>query len=231
MLNEEQFRQICKFTQRHLRDSAASSEQAWLKDFPRAAEHRWYHTLCVLRNAERILVEERASRDTADVVRVAAILHAVSMFDCEHAIHGRVSAEIAERYLSEQNYPGEFVSRVARAIAEHGVDFDALSPDEMGAAFSWEGKVLIEADILDKLGASAVTGALLVLGQEQRLSFECHALLSKGRAMSRAVYFKDYFWTETGKRMAEDRFGFFLKFLEQLSDEVIAIPGPSQNAG
>ena len=39
--------------------------------------------------------------------------------------------------------------------------------------------------------------------------------------MERAAFFRDYIWTETGKKMAEQRFGFFLKFLDQLGQEVV----------
>lgn len=77
------------------------SEQEWVRRFPRAAEHRWRHTLNVLRNAEKILAGEGADDDVADVVRVAAILHDVSMFVCDHSVHGRVSADIAEKRFTE----------------------------------------------------------------------------------------------------------------------------------
>lgn len=231
MLNDDQFRQICEFTKHYLEESAASSERDWLIRFPRTAEYRWYHTLNVLRNADRILSEMNDSDFSGEVVRAAVILHDVSMFVCEHSVHGQVSADIAEQYLSDQDYPEEFVERVSRAIAEHGVDFDTLSPKEMGESFSWEGKILIEGDILDKLGASAVTSALLVQGKDDRLSFECQALLSEGRVMERAVFFKDYFWTESGKQMAEDRFGFFLRYLDQLAEEVVVGSIFTENEG
>jgi len=226
MLTEEQFRQLCTYTQEYLNDTAAKSTQEWLKDFPRAATHRWQHTLNVLRNAEQILAGEGASDAQADIVRTAVILHDISMFVCDHTVHGRVSAEIAEKYLLEQGYPDDFVRRVARAVAEHGTDLGPLPPDEQGALFSWEGKVVLEADILDKLGASAITDSLLFQGKKDIQGFECRKALAEGRAMERANFFKDYIWTETGKRLAEQRFSFFLKFLEQLGKEVVEISTP-----
>jgi uncharacterized protein len=227
MLTDEQFRHLCQFTRTYLQNSFVESEQEWLKDFPRAAEHRWQHTLNVLQNAEHILAGEGASDDQKDVVRTAVILHDVSMFVCDHEVHGRVSAEIAEKHLLEQGFPGDFVSRVSRAIAEHGTDLGPLPPDEQGALFSWEGKVLLEADILDKLGASTITDSLLVLGKKDALGFECRKELAEGRAMERASFFKDYIWTETGKRLAEQRYSFFFKFLEQLRGEVVEQSIPS----
>jgi HD superfamily phosphodiesterase len=221
MITNDQFMRICNFTREYLKETAAVSEQAWLKRFPRAAEHRWQHTLNVLHNAETILAGERASEDMADVVRVAVILHDISMFVCDHEIHGRVSAEIAEKYLLEEGYPNDFVAKVTRAIAEHGTDLGPLPPEEQGKHFSWEGKVVLEADILDKLGASTITDTLLSLGAKDRLGFECRAELSNGRAMQRAAFFKDYIWTETGRSMAEKRFDFFIKFLDQLGQEVV----------
>ena len=221
MLTDENFRALCHYTRSYLNETAASSDQEWLKDFPRAAEHRWQHTLNVLKNADLILNGERVSDERADVVRVAVILHDISLFVCDHKIHGRVSAEIAEKYLLEQGYPPGFVRRVTRAIAEHGTDLGPLPPEEQGALFSWEGKVVLEADILDKVGASAITDSLLFLGKKEKQGFECRRELAKGRAMERASFFKDYIWTETGKRLAGERFSFFLKFLEQLGEEVV----------
>jgi uncharacterized protein len=221
MLTDDRFRHLCTFVRQYLEETAARSEQEWGRRFPRAAEHRWRHTLNVMCNAEKILAGEEADDDVADVVRVAAVLHDVSMFVCDHSVHGRVSAEIAEKYLLEQGYPEEFVARVARAIDEHGTDFGPLPPEEQGALFSWAGKVLVEADILDKLGASAIVNGLLYLGKQEKLSHECRAALAEGPTMKRAAFFKDYLWTETGKRLAEERFGFFIRFLDQLADEVV----------
>ena len=225
MLTDERFRHLCCFTRTYLNDTAARSKQEWLKNFPRAAEHRWQHTLNVLKNAELILAGERVNDDRADVVRAAVILHDISVFTCDHEIHGRVSAEIAEKHLLEQEYPQDFVERVTRAVAEHGTDLGPLPPEEQGVLFSWEGKVVLEADILDKLGVSTITDSLLSLGKRDMLGFECRKELSEGRAMERASFFKDYIWTETGKRMADQRFAFFLKFLEQLGGEVVETSG------
>ncbi len=220
MLTHDQFLQICSHTRQYLTDTAAGSERAWVKSFPRAADHRWQHTLNVLRNADEILAGEGAAPEVRDIVRVAVILHDISMFVCDHEIHGRVSGEIAGKYLREEDYPEEFVTRVARAVTEHGMDLDLVSPGEMEKTFSWEGRVVLEADILDKLGASTIVDHMLTLGKEDLLGFECKRELAEGRAMQRAVYFKEYILTETGRRMAAQRFDFFLKFLDQLGQEI-----------
>lgn len=226
MITEEEFRRLCDYTRAYLKETAARSDQEWLKSFPRAADHRWQHTLNVLANAEKILAGEGAGEHACDVVRVAVILHDISMFVCDHEVHGRVSAEIAKQHLLEQGCPEEFVMKVTRAVAEHGTDLGPLPPDQQGALFSWEGKVVLEADILDKLGASTITDTLLVLGKRDRLGFECRRELAQGRAMERAAFFKEYIWTDTGRRLAEQRFSFFRQFLEQLSEEVVEVSTP-----
>src|SRR5512134_1122913 len=221
MLTQQQFDKVCEFTHRYLEESASKSNQSWFKDFPRSAEYRWQHTLNVLRNAEKILQEEKLDQSIVDVVRVSAVMHDISMFVCDHTIHGQVSAEIAEQYLTDQGFSSEFIHHVAQAIAEHGVDCDTLTPEEMGTRFSLEGKILLEADVLDKFGASAVTNALLVLGKKGLLPSECHAALDESIQWQRANYFKEYIWSATGKKMRDHRFGFFVAFLEQLSQEVV----------
>ena len=163
MLTQQQFDEVCEFTHGYLRESGSKRDQRFLKEFPRSPEYRWQHTLNVLRNAERILQEEELDQSIVDVVKIAAVMHDISMFVCDHTIHGQVSAEIAEKYLKDQGFADDFIQSVVRAIAEHGVDFDTLTPEEMGSRFSLAGKLLIEADVLDKFGASAVTNALLVL--------------------------------------------------------------------
>src|SRR3990172_6535485 len=212
MVTLEQLNQISSFVRDYLFRTAASSDQAWVRRSPRAAEYRWHHPLNVLRNAEAILAGETASDEAAQVVRVAVYLHDVSMFVCDHEVHGQVSAQIAEDQLSKMNLPHDLVARVTRAVAEHGTDLGPLHPAEQGALFSWEGKFLLEADILDKLGASAIAGALLALGGPSGLlPHEVAEAVSAGPAMERAVVFKDYIWTPTGRALAARRFAFFVE--------------------
>jgi HD superfamily phosphodiesterase len=221
MIDKNDLSEIAEYVREFLQKSAETSEQEWTKAFPRAAEHRWQHTLNVLQNAEKILEGEGSSDEDAAVVRVAALLHDVSMFTCDHSIHGQVSADMARDLLTEKGFDPGFVNRVCQAIAEHGTDFGDLSPSEQGDQFSWEGKVLVEADILDKLGASAITSGLLYLGAQDKLNFEARSELLNGPAFQRADFFKDYIWTKTGKQLARHRFGYFQEFLDRLEEEVV----------
>ena len=220
MVDNNEFLMIAEHVRDFLSESAETSEQEWVKSFSRAATHRWQHTLNVLGNAEKILDGEGASAEDAAVVRVAALLHDISMFTCDHSVHGQVSADMANEYLTEKGFDPVFVNRVSLAIAEHGTDFGDLPPAEQGEQFSWEGKVLVEADILDKLGASAITSGLMYLGEQQQLNFEARKGILEGPTFKRADFFKDYFWTETGKQLAKRRFGFFLEYLDHLQEEV-----------
>ncbi|MES0344514.1 MAG: HD domain-containing protein [Anaerolineales bacterium] len=227
MITKDQVLEIGTFVRDYLKESASSSDQEWVQSFPRAAEHRWQHTLNVLANAEKILAGEGANEEQASVVRAAALLHDVSMFTCDHTIHGRVSAEIAEEYLAKHGYPVSFVQKVSKAVAEHSTDLGPIPPDEQGELFSWEGKVLLEADILDKLGASAVTNALLYFGEQGCLSHEVRRNLAGGKAFERADFFRNYIWTATGRKIAEERFSFFLEFLARLKEEVVDVEIPT----
>ena len=53
------------------------------------------------------------------------------------------------------------------------------------------------------------------------LPFECRAALNEGIPLQRAKYFRNCVWTETGKKMRDNRLGFFLAYLDQLSEEVV----------
>lgn len=226
MISQNQLIEIAKFVRQYLHETAKKSDQDWVNAFPRAAEHRWQHTLNVLSNAEQILESEGADDETSGIVRAAALLHDVSMFTCDHSIHGQISAEIASDYLGKQDFGEGFIEAVCRAVAEHGTDLGDIPPEEQGAQFSWAGKVLIEADILDKLGASAVTSAMMYLGEQRKLNFEAHRELLGGRTFDRASFFKDYIWTNTGKKMAERRYAFFQEYLSRLKEEVIETEMP-----
>ena len=221
MIDNNKLQMIAEYVRQFLLDSVEISEQEWVKSFPRTADHRWQHTLNVFENAERILNGENTPDDKAAVVRVAALMHDVSMFTCDHSIHGQVSADIATEFLEEKGFDPDFVNRVSQAIAEHGTDFGDLPPSDQGKQFSWEGKVLVEADILDKLGASAITSGLLYLGEQHKLNYEARKELLDGSTFKRADFFKDYFWTKTGKKMAKRRFSFFLEYLDRLQEEVV----------
>jgi uncharacterized protein len=221
VISKEQFDEVRTFVKHYLQESFMKSEEEWKERFPRSAEYRWQHTLNVLQNAEKIIAGEEIDEPQADILRFAAILHDVSMFDADHKVHGKVSAEISEKYLLDQGYETEFSKQVCLAVAEHGTDLGPIPPSDQGKQLSGVGKVLIEADILDKLGASAITSALLMLGEEGKLNHECRLALAEGIAMQRAVFFKDYIWTETGKKLAEQRFSFFQKYLDQLMEEVV----------
>jgi HD superfamily phosphodiesterase len=226
MVDNNDLLMIAEHVRDFLSESAVTSEQEWVKSFSRAATFRWQHTLNVLENAEKILDGEGASAEDAAVVRVSALMHDISMFTCDHSVHGQVSADMATEYLTKKGFDPIFVNRVRMAIAEHGTDFGELPPAEQGEQFSWEGKVLVEADILDKLGASAITSGLMYLGEQRGLNFEARKGLLEGPTFKRADFFKDYFWTKTGKQMAKRRFGFFLEYLNRLQEEVVEYTFP-----
>jgi hypothetical protein len=143
---------------------------------------------------------------------------------------GRGAAEIARVDLVEPVYAEGFARRASRAIAEHGTNLGPLPPDKQGEVLPFEGKGLIQADILDRLGANAVTGALLDLGKGGKLSHECRAAMAQGVVMERATLFKDYVWTETGTRLAAERYLVFVDFLKQLAEEVDDAQDPCGSA-
>jgi uncharacterized protein len=195
--------------------------------YPAGADsaHDFDHVLRVVVMADRIARAEGADRD---IVQTAALLHDIGL-DEGRAGHETSAARRATEILCEQGYAEVFCAAVAHAIEAHRFR-SGPTPQTL------EARVLFDADKLDAIGAVGVARAFafgahrgqklwgaVPPGYSDQLDgveadprqhtavHEFHVKLSK---------IKDRMFTLAGKRIADERHAFMVKFYEQLDLEV-----------
>ena len=206
--------------------------------------HDFDHILRVLRMAEKIAQAEGAD---LEIVRAAALLHDIGL-DQGRAGHETSAANRAREILRNVNlaevsgaldnsstkpprgYSEEFIEAVAQAIEAHRFR-SGPAPETL------EAKVLFDADKLDSIGAIGIARAFAFGGwRNQKLWAEVpidYTDPMDGREndpqQHTAVHeyvvklskIKDRMQTATGKRIANARHDFMVKFYAQLEQEVL----------
>ncbi len=161
------------------------------------------------RHVERVLrwAVYIARREGADVevVRKAAELHDIARDKPNHAIEG---ARIAEGILKEQGYDDDFIAKVVHCIEAHSFS-SGIEPKTL------EAKVLSDADKLDAMGAIGVARAFMFSGERGRSIEDTLRHFEE-----KLLRLKDMLYTETAKRVAEDRHEFMVEFYERLKREL-----------
>lgn len=135
-----------------------------------SATYRFNHIKNVVALATDIAEAEGAN---VDVVRVAALFHDVSKLEAEQDYHAEAGARVAREYLtSHGEFPVSFVEEVCAAVSEHSYQgpLDEL-PLEM--------RCLIEADLLDKVGANGSMLLLLRMGYESRTHMDAAEMVAR----------------------------------------------------
>ena len=171
--------------------------------------HGLGHTLRVLCNALWLLEEEKLEADM-DVVIAASLLHDVGrMLERWTGLHHAASsAEIARVLLPRLGFPKGKVESVASAILEHSFSLG-------GRPSSPESCVLSDADKLDAIGAIGIARVFMYSGEHGR---DIEASLKHFE--EKILKLKDIMYTETAKRIAEDRHRFTVEFIERIKREI-----------
>jgi len=124
-----------------------------------SAEYRFNHIQNVIEIATTIADREGAA---IDVVRVSALFHDISKLEANQEVHAEEGARVTREYLQTcDNLPQSFIDEVCQSVAEHSYQ-GPLSDTSL------ETQSLIEADILDKIGANGTVLILLRMGYESR---------------------------------------------------------------
>jgi uncharacterized protein len=190
--------------------------------------HDWFHVERVFKNTLLIAKEEKVN---LTVVSLAALLHDIadSKF---HNGNEAIGPKIAERFLTDENVPQEIITHVVEIIKN--MSFKNSFGENENKFSSIELKVVQDADRLDAIGAIGIARCFNYGGFRNRALYNPE--ISPNLNLSKEEYknstaptinhfyeklllLKDKMNTESGKKIAENRHQFMIKYLNQFYDE------------
>jgi len=187
-----------------------------------SADYRFNHIKNVAALGERIAAGEGAD---PDIVVVAALFHDVAKLEAPQDTHAEEGAAVAREYLeSHGDYPPSFIDSVCQAVADHSFQ-GPLSE------VSLESRCLMEADILDKVGANGTALMLLRMGYESRTHMDAAQMVD--RVLQRGKDHIDRIESDTAESIGHKRLKRVKWFREWLEAEVddMTVERPSEPAG
>ncbi len=210
-VSDEEFGEMKRFVRDYLSASVEGEEDGGrMRWYPwHSSEYRFNHILNVVALATRIAEAEGAD---VDVVRVAAVFHDVAKLEADQDVHAEAGARVAREYLrSRGDYPESFIEEVCGAVVDHSYTGD-LSDVPL------ESRCLIEADILDKVGANGAALMLLRMGYESRTHMDAAKMVD--RVLQRGRDHTDRIASDTAESIAHQRIKRVKWFREWLEEEV-----------
>lgn len=187
--------------------------------------HDFLHVLRVVKLARQLAEQEHAD---SNIVLPAAYLHDVVLIskqDPRRAEASRLSADEADRFLKELQYPASLIAPICHAVAAHSFSAGI-------AAETLEAKIVQDADRLDGLGAIGIARCFSLGGTFHRAFYQAHDPFAENRAVDDKVYTLDHFYakllrlqerlqTEAGRTEGRKRTQFLQGYLRQLKEEII----------
>ncbi|CAI48909.1 HD family hydrolase [Natronomonas pharaonis DSM 2160] len=210
-VSDEEFEEMKRFVRDYLAASVESEDEGGrMRWYPwHSAEYRFNHILNVTELASKIAAEEGAN---VDVTRVAALFHDIAKLEAEQDVHAEAGARVAREYLrSRTDYPESFIDQVCAAVADHSYEGDL---DTMPL----ETQCLMEADLLDKVGANGTMLMLLRMGYEARTHMDANEMV--GRVLERGEDAIARVRSDTAQSIAHQRIKRVRWFKEWLEGEV-----------
>jgi len=189
------------------------------------SSHDWEHTWRVYR-----LCCELGPREGADmtVLLVAALLHDIGRRDQDASrgavCHAERGAALACEFLADMPLTDPQKANVAHCVRAHRFR-RAPHPETV------EARVLFDADKLDAIGAVGIARAYQFAGEVGARLHNAAPDLRQTRAYSREDtgyreyqvklrHIKDRLLTDAGRRVAEERHRFMVRFFERFLEEV-----------
>ncbi len=216
-VSETEFEEMKRFVYDYLSASVESEEEGGrMRWYPwHSAEYRYNHILNVAELATEIAENEGAN---VDVARVAALFHDIAKLEADQDVHAEAGARVARKYLrSRTEYPESFITQVCDSIETHSYDGDL---DDVPL----ETRCLMEADLLDKVGANGTTLMLLRMGYESRTHMDASEMV--GRVLERGEDAISRVRSDTAESIAHQRIKRVRWFKEWLEDEVAGMEPP-----
>lgn len=173
-----------------------------------SAEYRFNHIKNVVGLAQQIAEAEGA--DT-DIVTVAALFHDVAKLEAPQETHAEEGAAVARKYLESRDHPESFIDAVCQSVADHS--FQGPLAD-----VSLESRCLMEADLLDKVGANGTALMLLRMGYESRTHMDAAQMVD--RVLQRGKDHLDRIESDTAETIGHKRLKRVKWFREWLEAEV-----------
>jgi uncharacterized protein len=210
-VSAEDFADMEAFVRDYLTASVENEEEGGrMRWYPwHSAEYRFNHIRNVVDLAEEIARQEGAN---VDVTRVAALFHDIAKLEVDQDVHADEGARIAREYLTSRcDYPQSFVDQVCEAIQDHSYQGDMRD-------LPLETQCLIEADLLDKIGANGAALMLLRMGYESRSHMDAADMI--GRVLERGRDARERVHSETAQAIAHRRLKRVKWFQEWLETEV-----------
>ena len=210
-VSDEDFAGMKRFVRDYLAASVESEDDGGrMRWYPwHSAAYRFNHIVNVVDLATEISESEGAD---VDVVRVAAVFHDVAKLEVEQDVHAEAGARVAREYLqSRGNYPESFIEEVCGSVVDHSYPGDL-------ADVPLESRCLIEADVLDKVGANGAVLMLLRMGYESRTHMDAAKMVD--RVLDRAHDHTDRIVSDTAESIAHRRIKRVRWLREWLEEEV-----------
>ncbi|TYT63637.1 HD domain-containing protein [Natrialba swarupiae] len=211
---DTEFEEMKAFVFEYLAASVGKEEEGGrMRWYPwHSAEYRHNHILNVVDLAEEIARKEGAD---ADVTRVAALFHDVAKLEADQELHAEAGARVAREYLeSRSEYPESFIDQVCQAIEHHSYQGNLND-------LALETQCLIEADLLDKIGANGTALMLLRMGYEARTHMDADEMIE--RVLERGYDAASRVRSDTAESIAHQRLKRVKWFREWLEDEIAAM--------
>ncbi|PSP97004.1 phosphohydrolase [Halobacteriales archaeon QS_5_70_17] len=210
-VSDEEFEEMKTFVHDYLAASVEGEDTGGrMRWYPwHSAQYRYNHILNVVDLATTIAEREGANED---LVRVAALFHDIAKLEADQDVHADEGARVAREYLeSRADYPASFVDEVCAAVREHSYQ-GPLSDLPL------ETRCLIEADLLDKVGANGTALMLLRMGYEARTHMDASEMVE--RVLERGEDAVKRIVSDTAESIAHQRLKRVRWFREWLETEV-----------
>jgi len=189
-------------------DDAADGMVAHVRAaFRGSGAHGFDHTERVVRLCEAIGAREGA--DMA-VLIPAALFHDIARpLEEETGVpHEEEGARMAASYLRSIRCPEDRIAAVVHAIRAHRYS-TGIAPETL------EARVLSDADNLDAMGAVGIARTFMQSGEQGRDISD-----ATGHFHDKLLNLRDRMYTETARKIAEERHAFLVAFLDALNGEI-----------
>jgi uncharacterized protein len=210
-VSDAEFEEMQSFVHDYLEASVENEDEGGrMRWYPwHSAAYRFNHIMNVVDLAVEIAESEGAN---VDVTRVAALFHDIAKLEAEQDVHAEAGARIAREYLTtHEDYPQSFVDEVCEAVQAHSYQEDLSD-------LSLETQCLIEADLLDKVGANGTALMLLRMGYEARTHMDAAEMV--GRVLERGRDASERVESDTAQSLVHQRLKRVKWFKEWLEGEV-----------